>query len=93
MPVQQGDKIFLGEQRTPFRAVTMGRLNGEKAVALCKSGDAKALNDWIKNHHMDSYGPVTDHVFIIRWVPVADLVKDTRRRGWRERWRQLDLPL
>jgi hypothetical protein len=93
MPIEQGDKVFLGEQRTPYRAATMGHLHGEKAVGLCRSGDTGLLNDWIKYQELDSYGPVTSHVPIARWIPLADLVKDPDRRGWRERWRQLSLPL
>ena len=93
MLVQQGDKVFLGEKKTPFRVATMGRVNGEKAAGLCTSGDLKALNFWIKSSRMDSCGPVTDYVQIVHWIPIEDLVRDTRRRGWRERWKQLDLQL
>jgi len=93
VPIKQGDRIFLGEQKTPFRAVTLGHLNGERAVGVCASGDSKALNDWLKNHTLDSYGPVSKHVPIIRWVCLADLVRDDLRKGWRERWQQIALPL
>ena len=93
MPIQQGDNVFLGERKTPFRAVTVDHLNGEKAVGICDSSASTLLNDWIKNQDMESYGPVTSVVPIIRWIPIADLIKHGTRRGWRERWQQLSLPL
>jgi len=91
--IKQGDKVFLGDKKTPFRAVTLGKLNGEVAIGVCRGADSKLLNDWIKEKARGTKVPVTKVVPIARWIPVEDLVRDTVRRGWRERWQQIPLPL
>jgi len=93
MEIKQGDKIFLGDRRTPFRAVTLGHLNGERAVGVCDSSCSSLLNEWMANRNMDSYGSVTSIIPILRWIPLEDLIRDHARSGWRERWQQLALPL
>lgn len=74
------DKVYLGDVKGPFRIVKIGHLLGEKAVAVIKSADYADYN---------KYG--VNGVEIARWIPIADLVKDEGRRGWRERWRQTDI--
>ena len=79
MGVKLKEKVYLGDQKTAFRVVKIGKLNGEKAVGIIRQADYTAFNK----------GEV---VQITRWIPVADLVRDDGRRGWRERWRQMDIP-
>ena len=75
------DRVFLGEQKTPFRVASIGSLRGEKAAGLIRQADYTEFNR-LGEKAMP----------IVRWVPIADLVRDAAARGWRERWRQLDLP-
>ncbi|MCK5316279.1 MAG: hypothetical protein KAJ55_00115 [Anaerolineales bacterium] len=76
------DKVYLGERKTPLRVAKIGKLRGEKAVALIRQSDYTEYN-------RRGIGAVE----IIRWIHVADLVKDIGRRGWRERWRQTEMEL
>lgn len=91
MQVELGDKVFMGERRTAFRVAKHGKVRGERAVGLCSSGDAAKLNQWMRDRRLDAVGDVDEYVPIKCWVQIADLVRDKRRRGWRERWQQTTL--
>ena len=80
--IEKGDKVFLGERKTPLRVVGTTKLHDERAVQLIRQGDYAEFN-------RGGRGAVK----IIRVIAIADLVRDTGRRGWRERWRQAEMIL
>ena len=80
MKIEIRDRIFLGDRKTPFRVASFGQLQGERAVGLMRQAD---YANWNKGQPVE----------IVRWLAVADLVRDTGRRGWRERWRQVEMGL
>lgn len=72
-----GDKIFFEGRKTPFRVCRHGRLNGEAAVDLIRPSDWTAFRRRGQAH-------------VARTIAIADLVRC--KSGWRERWRQLEIP-
>lgn len=89
------DRVFLGGRKGAYRVVGFGHLHGEKAVALINNSDIGNYRRWRKLQQMTKNFEL-DHLeffTIVRRVPVEDLVRDTKRRGWRERWRQEELAL
>lgn len=92
---QHEDKVWLGERKGAFRIVGFGKLHGERAVALVRGADLRYYRRWRKIQGMTEDFDLDHHDFfeIIRRVPVADLVWDEKKKGWRERWRQQELGL
>jgi hypothetical protein len=93
MKIKLEDRVFLGDRKGAFRVVGFGELHGEKAVALINNAEIGIYRDWLKfRETWDQHNPPGTYPFkIVRRVPVADLVRDHERRGWRERWRQQEL--
>lgn len=92
---EKEEKVFLGGRKTPYRIVGFGHLHGEKAVALIRNSEISDYRRWRKLQSMGAkdVGDASDYFEIARRVPVADLVWDIKKRGWRERWQQVEMDL
>lgn len=82
-----GTKIHLGQQRKVFRVMGFRTLRGKQAVALC------APEDYAQWNESRRAGALVECPAPARIIPIADLVKDEGRRGWREREQQGGLDL
>lgn len=92
MKIKLEDRVFLGERRGAFRVVGFGTLHGERAVALIRNAEIGEYRRWRELQKLGAVKEGPPFPFeIVRRVPVADLVRDTDRRGWRERFRQVEM--
>ena len=82
MKIDKGAKVYFSGRKTPYRVIGFTKLNDEKAVELIRQSDYTDFNRFGRKA-----------VQVARTIAVADLVRDTGRRGWRERWVQLDLEM
>lgn len=95
MEIKLEDRVFLGTRKGAFRVVGFGELHGEKAVALINNSEIGTYRDYMA-HREEWHKRMPENVYpfeIICRVPVANLVRDTKRRGWRERWEQVEMDL
>jgi hypothetical protein len=77
-----GEKVFLGDRKTPFRVIGFCAVEKEPAVELAAQGDTRLVRGTLRLK--------PDKALRAR-IPIANLIKDRLKRGWRERWRQQDL--
>ncbi len=85
--VGPGDKVYLGERKTAVRVLSVTHLRGERAVKLGRAKDLAAWRRWVVLGRPKDSRPA---VVVLATVPIADLVRDIPRRGWRQRWQQTE---
>jgi hypothetical protein len=90
MEVKVGDKVYLGDRRGAFRVVGYKVAERERCVCVCTGAHYSEFNKARRHVKADPWQEPPPGVLVSAVVPVADLVRDTRRRGWRERWRQTE---
>ena len=90
--IQIKDKVFLGQQKTPFRVIGFEEVGHERFVVLCTSSAFPAFNKLRGLKLNDPWMPPPPGIPVARRIPVTELVRDVKRRGWQERWMQYDFP-
>lgn len=79
---QHGDKVYVEGRKGALRVIGVKILNKEVALVLASQSDVQGKAESLK---------LRPDCTACAVIPVADVVRDFGRRGWRERWKQQDL--